>query len=552
MGCSRTRTFPQLGLDARVVEAVLRKLRWRTPAPVQEAVIPAVLSGKDVLVNAPTGSGKTGAYALPLVHLLLQIYDEENARGAWCESTRAIVLVPSQDLALQLGRTFVSLTENLPLHCCVVTGAVSNKALIDTWTDASVCVGTPAGLAQSLTTERARNVVLLVIDEADLVLSFASSATQVHDVVRKIPTNAQGVLLSATLDEEVEALRALALHQPEACRIEASWDADPSGNKSNVQYWVSRLSGLDERFAWLYVVLRLRILRDRILVFVDSVLEAYRVKLFLDRFGIRCAVLNADLPVTSRQHCLQQFDAGIFDILVTSDEATTLKSTGYSASRGLDFRSVDVVIHFTAPKNIEVFLHRSGRTGRAGRAGKVVTLVTNDDESQRIERFFPEHARLSMQGQPRLLAVRKETMETFRYRVEDALCACTDLAVREARVQALRDEMLRSRAFRDALLAARQGDRVDLEVLSHDRPLVRKRLAAHLGHIPDYMLKDDGLWQVLAPEMANAQSATDDLRPAGPEELNKPVEKRPKRKRIARNFRSGPRKRAEPLKRLRL
>lgn len=553
MGASKATAFKRFGLDARVLEAVGAQLRWRAPSPVQEAVIPAVLAGKDVLVNAPTGSGKTGAYALPLVHRLLQLYDRENARGGWVECTRALVVVPSQDLAIQHGRIFEVLLKELPLHCCVITGSGDNESLLNTWTDASICVGTPAGLADCLSSERAANIVLLVIDEADLVLTFAKSTTQVQGIVQRVPATAQGILVSATLDEEVEALRALALHQPETCRVEASWDAQASAEPQRVQYWVSRLSSPDERYLWLYVVLRLRILQGRILVFVNSVPGAYRVKLFLDRFSLRCAVLNADLPVTSRHHCLQQFDAGVFDILIASDEATTVKATGYSASRGLDFRHVDVVIHFDLPADAESFLHRSGRTARAGRHGKVVAVVTSDDESGRLEQFFGEHPRLSTYGRPRLLAIRNESMETFRYRAEDALCACTLLAVREARVQALRDEMLRSRVFREALLAARDEDHADLEVLSHDRPLVRRRLAAHLAHIPDYMLKDDRLWQVFVPEMANASGSHTDLKPANPDDLNLPVVNRTKRKHRSKlAHRASRQKSAEPLKRLRL
>jgi ATP-dependent RNA helicase DDX56/DBP9 len=553
MSPSRTASFARFGLDARVLDAVSTQLHWRKPSPVQEAVIPAVLAGRDVLVSAPTGSGKTGAYALPLIHRLLQLYDQESARGSWVECTRALVLVPSQDLAVQQGHVFEVLLKQLPLHCCIITGMNDRRALWNTWTNASICIGTPSGLVDCLSTERAANIVLLVIDEADLVLTFAKSASQVQQVVRRVPTTAQGVLVSATLDEEVETLRALALRQPETCRIEAALEPEASKEPKKVQYWTSRVSSPDERYLWLYVVLRLRMLQGRILVFVNDVLSAYRVKLFLDRFSVRCGVLNADLPVTSRQHCLQQFDAGIFDLLIASDEATTVKATGYSASRGLDFNLVDVVIHFDFPPDAEAFLHRSGRTARAGRSGKVIALLTNNEEFTRLHQFFTEHPRLSRYEQPRTLAIRNESMETFRYRAEDALCACTLLAVREARVQALRDEMLRSRVFREALLAAREGDPTDLEVLTHDRPLVRKRLAAHLAHIPDYMLKDDRLWQVLAPDLSGLAGLKNDLKPANPEELNLPSTSRVKPKRPQRSRSHASRqKRLEPLKRLRL
>ena len=531
-GTSAPATFTALGLDGRVVSAVRRRLHWRAPSPVQCSVIPSAVGGRDVVACAPTGSGKTGAYALPVVHRVLRRYDEDVGGGVGGEVMRALVVVPTQDLAQQVGGVFRALLADTPLHVLVLTAAAeeeeeepSRMRLLS----ASVVIGTPAVLRRVLTAGAASSLVVLVVDEADLVLSFTDRKEDVEAVVRLTPRTAQGILVSATLDEEVEQLRALALRQPEAVRVQAEWDRHGSSD-ARVKYWMARVQRADDKLLWLYTALRLRVLHGRMLWFVNEVASAYRLKLFLDRFGISSAVLNADLPARSRAHCVAQFQAGLFDLLIATDEADAAERRAFSAARGMDFTRLAFVVHVQLPDTADRFMHRSGRTGRAGRRGSVLALVASDTEEARLWRLLPAASTMLP------LPIAPEALETFRYRVEDALCACTRQAVREAQLQALRDEILHSKTLQRRVSGNDELLRRDLNALQHDRVMRPARASPHLAHIPEYMLKCAALREALPADHGMAKE---------------PVKKRGKDKRRRRRSYRGARQ-LDPLKRLAL
>ncbi|KAK4538456.1 hypothetical protein CDCA_CDCA18G4481 [Cyanidium caldarium] len=527
-------TFAALGLDERVVSAVRRRLHWRAPSPVQSSVIPSAVGGRDVVACAPTGSGKTGAYALPVVHRVLRRYDEAVGGGMDGEVMRALVVVPTQDLAQQVGGVFRALLADTPLHALVLVGEEGDDVEQSSrmrLLSASVVIGTPAVLSRVLTTGAASSLVVLVVDEADLVLSFTDHKEEVEAVVRLTPRTAQGILVSATLDEEVEQLRALALRQPEAVRVEAEWDHQGQSD-ARVQYWMARVQSADDKLLWLYTALRLRVLHGRMLWFVNDVASAYRLKLFLDRFGISSAVLNADLPARSRAHCVAQFQAGLFDLLIATDEADVAERRGFSAARGMDFTHVAFVVHVQLPDTAERFMHRSGRTGRAGRRGSVLALVASDAEEARLWRLLPASSSTTMPPLP----IAPEALETFRYRVEDALCACTRQAVREAQLQALRDEILHSKTLQRRVSGNDELLRRDLNALQHDRVMRPARASPHLAHIPEYMLKCAALREAL---------------PANNGVAKEPVKKSRKKKKNKKRSNRGARQ-LDPLRRLAL
>jgi len=330
----KTWTQRDFGLDRRLVKA-LSKLGYVYPTLVQSRCIPLVLHGKDVVVRARTGSGKTVAFALPVLQkiLLAKGSDGSNSgsggsgsssggsgsssgskKGAG-EGIQALILVPTKELCKQIEKHVTDL-----IYYC--RDVIRITALADDNTSMQafrlksrpeIVVATPAKLVQHV---RSGSVDLsmcktLVIDEADLVLSFGY-AEDIHLIKQKMPKIFQGLLMSATLSPELEKFKRLTLHNPAILKLE---EAESSGHL--VQFYLSARE--NDKFLVLYVFLRLGLLQGKGLIFVNDVNKCYRLKLFLQQFGVQAAVLNAEIPLNSRVHILDEFNRGIFDYLIATD-----------------------------------------------------------------------------------------------------------------------------------------------------------------------------------------------------------------------------------------
>ncbi|CAM9928130.1 unnamed protein product, partial [Phaeothamnion confervicola] len=322
-----------LGLDRRLGKAVA-KLGFIYPTLVQAKCIPLALQGRDLLVRARTGSGKTAAYALPLLHKILGAKDAEPGLEP---AIRAVVLVPTRELCAQVGAQLRQLT-----HYCL--DVVSVLALVDDNTSVQqaqlrdrpdVLVATPARLVTHL---RAGNVALrdtvetLVVDEADLVLSFGY-ADDIRTVMAGLPKVCQSFLMSATLSRELEDLKRVVLHRPATLKLE-----EGAGSGRLAQFYLPLGAEADKPLV-LFALLRLGLLEGKGLFFVNSVDACYRLKLFLDSFFVRSAVLNAELPLNSRLHILQEFNRDIFDYLIVTDgslDVTTAENDGGGAESEME------------------------------------------------------------------------------------------------------------------------------------------------------------------------------------------------------------------------
>eukprot|EP00584_Thalassiosira_punctigera_P009500 CAMPEP_0172543244 /NCGR_PEP_ID=MMETSP1067-20121228/13685_1 /TAXON_ID=265564 ORGANISM="Thalassiosira punctigera, Strain Tpunct2005C2" /NCGR_SAMPLE_ID=MMETSP1067 /ASSEMBLY_ACC=CAM_ASM_000444 /LENGTH=490 /DNA_ID=CAMNT_0013329625 /DNA_START=78 /DNA_END=1546 /DNA_ORIENTATION=- len=434
-------TFPTLctsiGIDARIRKA-LSRLNYVHPTLVQSKSIPlALTSGRDLLVRARTGSGKTLAYCVPVLQKILgrksllaergEAEEDENddgnggAEGGGGTAVKGVILVPTRELCDQVARVLDDLTYYCADQVKVVvlssaatskkgkrrggeSAALQQEALLRDRPD--VVVATPAGLVTHVRSGRLnlkRSVETLVVDEADLILSFGY-ADDVTEIMKSLPKTCQGFLMSATLSPELQKLKHVVLHSPAVLKLEGEDDEsnNPASNPKEgtlMQFYLDLPS--KDRYLVLYVFLKLGLLKGKGLFFVNTIDGGYRLKLFLEQFHIRSAVLNAELPARSRLNVIEHFNVGNFDYLIATDEATDRRGGSkkqqndddgeddkkkkgnkrrhrdgeYGVSRGLDFRGVSFVVNVDLPTSPESYTHRIGRTARGGANGVALTLV---------------------------------------------------------------------------------------------------------------------------------------------------------------------------------
>jgi ATP-dependent RNA helicase DDX56/DBP9 len=311
----------EFGLDRRLTKAVA-KMRFVHATLVQLHCIPLALQGKDLLVRARTGSGKTAAFALPLLHKILQHKQDAPASEP---AVRALVLVPTKELVEQTRRHMTEL-----MYYCQDTvsllalGGQSMNAQQALLRDApDVLVSTPGRLVAHL---EAANLTLkdsvqtVVIDEADLVLSFGYGE-DIRTIFNALPKACQTFCMSATLSPELEKLKRSVLHNPAVVKLEEG------ATDGKLQQFYLPVNPKDKDLL-LYALLRLGVVSGKVIFFVNSTDAAYRLKLFFEQFVIKSAVLNAKLPHNSRQHIIEEFNRGLFDYLIATDDSVDRDEVG--------------------------------------------------------------------------------------------------------------------------------------------------------------------------------------------------------------------------------
>lgn len=543
-----TVTFDSLDLDPRILRA-LSKQGFANPTLVQARAIPLALEGKDILARARTGSGKTLAYLLPIIQKAL-IASNSNDK----KSIQALVLVPTRELAEQVTLHL----EKILIYCqkhikCVNLASSSGKkrradgshanaatstALPLDASKADIVISTPAKIVSALDTLDLSTLKHLVIDEADLVLSYGYE-DDLRTILQKLPKIIQSFLMSATMTKDVETLKGLVLRNPALLRLEEDDESD------YITHYVVRPTP-EDKFLLIYVVFKLKLVKGKSIIFVNSIDRCYRLKLFLEHFGVRACVLNSELPVNSRFHIVQEFNKGIYDYIIATDEGNTAslqeevdsdaehatetgatetvtdtptasmevpKSTPskkrkkhatpdnseYGVTRGIDFVGVAAVINFDFPATHRAFVHRAGRTARAGRKGMTLSFVVNRNASSKADwdlKGVPLRneekvlARVAKSQEKKGAPLKDyvfdmKQVEGFRYRMGDALRSVTKAAVREARIKELKDEVLNSERLKTHF----EDNPQDLHYLRHDKPLQHaSRIQPHLKHVPSYLL----------------------------------------------------------------
>ncbi|KAN0030554.1 hypothetical protein ACTA71_009194 [Dictyostelium dimigraforme] len=307
-------TFESMGLDNRILRA-LKKMGFKNPSLVQSKSIPLSLQGKDILAKARTGSGKTAAYSIPIIQKVIMAKEKSNIKGV-----KAVVLVPTRELCEQVKNHF----NQVSYYCQQLVSVVQlgndktldeQKGLLRDIPD--VIVSTPTRLVQHLenkTIQLQSTLDILVIDEADLVLNYGHQ-NDINIIKSFLPKVCQCFLMSATLTKEVEELKKLVLHTPAILKLE-----EDKAIQTNLSEYSIKCAEVD-KFLLVFSLLRLRLMQGKILFFVNDTNNCYKLKLFFERFHIKCAVLNSELPINSRHDIILQFNKGLFDYLIATDES---------------------------------------------------------------------------------------------------------------------------------------------------------------------------------------------------------------------------------------
>ena len=349
--------FASLGLAAPLLQA-LETLGYKTPTPIQLQAIPAVLAGRDLMAAAQTGTGKTAGFALPVLQRLSQ------GEKAASNSIRALVLVPTRELAEQVQSSFRQYGEHLPVSTYATYGGVSiNPQMMRLRRGVDVLVATPGRLLDLFRQNaiKFKQVETLILDEADRMLDLGF-AQELATVFAALPKQRQTLLFPATFSDEIRSMAKARLHDPLSIEI-----SPRNSTVKAVKQWVVPVD--KKRKPELF----LKMLKDRrwgqVLVFVKTRKGVDELVSLLLAKKIKADAIHGDKPQPARLRALESFKAGEVQILVATDVA----------ARGLDIDDLPQVVNFDLPIVAEDYIHRIGRTGRAGATGEAISLVCADE-----------------------------------------------------------------------------------------------------------------------------------------------------------------------------
>jgi superfamily II DNA/RNA helicase len=354
-------SFSSLGLIDQIVRT-LETLDYKSPTAIQAQAIPAVLAGRDVMAAAQTGTGKTAGFALPLLQRL-----SLNGDQAASNSTRALVLVPTRELAEQVHQSVRAYAAGLPLRTMVAYGGVSiNPQMMKLRKGVDLIVATPGRLLDlhRQNAVKLNQVRTLVLDEADRMLDLGFSR-ELDAVMAALPRQRQTLLFSATFSDPIRALAARLLNDP------VSLEATPRNTTVKaIAQWVVPVD--KKRKPELFLHLLKRHGWGQVLAFVKTRKGVDELVELLAAKRIAADSIHGDKPQPARLRALERFKAGEVKVLVATDVA----------ARGLDIEQLPVVVNFDLPIVAEDYVHRSGRTGRAGASGEALSLVCADEVQQ--------------------------------------------------------------------------------------------------------------------------------------------------------------------------
>jgi ATP-dependent RNA helicase RhlE len=342
------------------IQKALKTEEYDKPTPIQARAIPSILAGRDIIGSAQTGTGKTAAFAIPILQILAR--NKEIVRDA--RQIRALILAPTRELAIQIGESFEAYGQYLSLKTTVIYGGVSQgsqTAALRSGVD--ILVATPGRLLDLIGQRyvNIHHVEMFVLDEADRMLDMG----MVHDVKRiiaQLPTKKQSLLFSATMPQGVSELVNSILTNPVKIEVEAT-----SSTVESIKQAVYYVDGVDK------VELLVHLLKNKdivsALVFTRTKRRADKVSKALEKEGIKCKAIHGDKSQNSRQAALTSFKNREIRVLVATDVA----------ARGIDVDELSHVINFDLPNIPETYVHRIGRTGRAGFGGVAISFCDNEE-----------------------------------------------------------------------------------------------------------------------------------------------------------------------------
>ncbi|EIE79252.1 hypothetical protein G6F46_007069 [Rhizopus delemar] len=355
--------FSDLGVSKELCEAC-EKMNFKHPTEIQKESIPWAIEGRDIIGLAQTGSGKTAAFAIPIIQRLWQ-----NPQAFF-----ACVLAPTRELAYQIAETFESLGSVIGVRCAVIVGGMDMMTQsIALAKRPHIIVCTPGRLQDHLENTKGFNLKhlkYLVMDEADRLLDL-DFGPKIDQILKVIPRERNTFLFSATMTTKVAKLQRASLHKPVKVEVATKY----STVKTLLQYYL--FFPLKHKDCYMVYLLN-ELAGNSTIIFTRTCSDTQKIAIMLRNLGFGAIPLHGQLPQAKRLGALNKFKAGARNILVATDVA----------SRGLDIPLVDVVINYDVPQSSKDYIHRVGRTARAGRSGKSVTFVTQYDVEliQRIEK----------------------------------------------------------------------------------------------------------------------------------------------------------------------
>lgn len=432
---STSENFQQLGLREPLLKA-LEEVGYETPSPIQAACIPFLMEGHDLLGQAQTGTGKTAAFALPLLHQL----------DLSQKQPQVLVLAPTRELAIQVAEAFQTYAKHLPgFHVLPIYGGQSMVLqLRQLERGVHVVVGTPGRVMDHLERKSLSldGLKTLVLDEADEMLRMGF-IDDVEWILQHTPESRQTALFSATMPEAIRRVATNYLRQPKEVKIKA---ATSTAVNIRQRYW--QVSGLHKLDA-LTRILEVEEDLDAAIIFVRTKTETVVLAEKLEARGYAAAALNGDLTQQLRERTIEQLKAGKLDIIVATDVA----------ARGLDVPRISHVINYDIPYDTEAYVHRIGRTGRAGRQGMAILFVA--PREMRMLRTIERATRQPIEPMPLPTreAVANRRIQHFKSQVVEVL-ADNDLSFFQGVVAQLQQEQnLSAKDLAAALVFMVQKDR---------------------------------------------------------------------------------------------
>ncbi|HAH22356.1 MAG TPA: RNA helicase [Prolixibacteraceae bacterium] len=351
--------FSSFGLTPALLK-VLADQNYTQPYPIQREVIPAILKGKDVLGIAPTGSGKTASYVLPIL-TNLQGQSEAKNRHA-----RVLVLVPTRELAVQVREVFIVFGSWLPerIKTIAVFGGVSINPQMIGLQGVHVLIATPGRLLELVESNAVHlsEIDTLVLDEADKMLNLGFQE-EMNRIIALLPKKRQNLLFSATLNEEIANINQILLHDPVVIKIE-----EERANLELIEqvgYFVTE----EKKGPLLRYIIKKNDLKQ-VLVFTSSVYKADNVADKLRKNGIDATAIHSKKSQGARTEALSKFKSGQIRVLVATD----------LLARGIDIESLPHVVNYELPRSPKDYIHRIGRTGRAEAYGEAISFITPEDQ----------------------------------------------------------------------------------------------------------------------------------------------------------------------------
>ncbi len=350
-------SFSSLQLSQPILKA-LANLDYTQPTPIQEKAIPVILSGKNLIAAAQTGTGKTASFVLPI---LQKLNTERKLRG---KRIRALILVPTRELAVQLEKSVAAYSQYLELSSMAMYGGADSSAQIQRLIGGvDIVVATPGRLLD-MAQQRVLHfdeLEVLVLDEADRMLDMGFIG-DINKIIERLPEQRQNLLFSATISNEVRSLAKRSIYRPVEISIKQDKTSSPKieqwlvtvdkGNKSAL------LSHLIKEQEW-----------DQALIFIETKQGAAKLVSQLEKRGIPVESIHGDRTQAVRERILSEFKSGQIKFLV---------ATGVAA-RGLDIQNLSRVVNYDVPDQVEDYIHRIGRTGRAGATGEAISFVAKDN-----------------------------------------------------------------------------------------------------------------------------------------------------------------------------